>query len=102
MVRMPKRAQVRMTRTAISPRLATSTERIGRGELMKRTVKSLHPVHGTRTGHRQLHRADREAKSEHVARVRRLDQAVVPQPRRAVVGIGLLVEHLAQLRLVRG
>src|SRR5665213_3816177 len=41
MVWIPSRAQVRITRSAISPRLAIRTERIGRGELRNRTMSRL-------------------------------------------------------------
>src|SRR3954453_20825050 len=100
MVRIPSRAQVRMTRSAISPRLAIRTERMGRGELSRGTVEILHPVDGADAGHRRLRGADREAQRQHLAGIGRVDQAVVPQPRRAIIWVGLVVEHLAQLLLV--
>src|SRR5260221_8632304 len=100
MVRMPSRAQVRMTRSAISPRLAMRTEPMGRGLKRSDTGKILHTIDGARAGDRRLHRADRETESEHVARVGGIDQAVVPESRRAVIGSGLFIEHLGQFLLM--
>src|ERR1043166_4333337 len=99
MVRTPSRAQVRMTRSAISPRLAIRTEPMGRGLKRNATRNILHAIDRPRAGDRRLHGADRKAKAEHVARVSGIDQTIVPQPRRAVIGIGPFVGHLAPILL---
>src|SRR5580692_8349843 len=102
MVRIPSRAQVRITRSAISPRLAIRTERIGRGELRNCTAGILHPVHGALAGRWWFHRTNRQTEREYIARVGRLDKAVIPEPRRAIIGVRLLVEHRAQFQLMLG
>src|SRR5262249_44853252 len=88
---MPRRRSVRMIRTAISPRLATST--------LSKIVTWSHPEDAV--GHR-LHRRladETERQAEHVARVAGLDDPVVPQPRRRVVRVTLAFVLITDRRL---
>jgi hypothetical protein len=72
---------VRMMRTAISPRLATST--------FVMVVMRSHPEDAVAgVGHRDTG-DDVEGEAEHVAGLRGLDHAVVPEPRGGVVGAAL-------------
>src|SRR5260221_14435987 len=100
MVRMPSRAQVRMTRSAISPRLAMRTEPMGRGLKRSDTGKILHTIDGARAGDRRLHRADRETESEHVARVGGSEQTGLPEARRGVKRNGAFIRKLAPILLL--
>src|SRR4051794_16765207 len=85
--RMPRRRNVRTTRTAISPRLATST--------VENTSAPLHPEDAVGDRAEGGVRARRQSQAEHVARLERVDDAVVPQPRRRVVGVPLPLVLLA-------
>ncbi len=63
-----ERLQVRMMRTAISPRLAIRRE----------PIIASHPVDGSVFGQVDLAGGQRQAKPKHVAGLPRLDDAVVP------------------------
>src|SRR5690606_21587894 len=107
------RRSVRMIRTAISPRLATSTaggspvRQAGacpRGpvvvivNLSSDTVGS-HPEDAVAHGLQRCAAGGRQAQAEHGAGVRGVDHAVVPQPGGGVVGFALLLVLLADGRL---
>src|SRR5277367_3323616 len=79
---MPSRRQVRMMRTAISPRLATSRE----------PIIASHPVDGSMFGQVDLARSQREAETHHVPRLPRLDDSVVPEPGGRIIGRALGLE----------
>src|SRR6185369_6619256 len=93
-VAMPRRRQVAAMRQAISPRLAMRILRIFRA--LAETIR-LHPEHAEarRLGRHAV--GQRKAQPQHVACLRRLDDAVVPQPRRGIVGIALALVLLARL-----
>src|ERR1700754_804419 len=80
--RIPIARSVRMTRTAISPRLAI------------RTVSKLtpsHPEHAVGDGLERSLSDNRKRKTENSSGVSRVDDAIVPQPRRRVVGVALVL-----------
>ncbi len=76
MVRIPRRLAVRITRQAISPRLAIRTEARRRVVMLSSHPEQAEP--GLR--HRRVE-AGREREAEHPARLLGQDDAVVPQPR---------------------
>src|SRR5579862_4955045 len=82
-VRMPSRRAVRKMRQAISPRFATSRV------LITAPLPRLHPEHAERRAlvRRVAHR--RERQRQHPPRVGGIDDAIVPQPRRRIVGMSL-------------
>src|SRR5690242_19060261 len=85
MLRRPAARQARMTRRAISPRLATRTE----WKVMSHPEEPETGLRGRDArGHLQAHREDSSG-------VDGVDDAVVPQPRGRVVGGALGVELLA-------
>src|SRR5277367_3062018 len=95
---MPSRRQVRMMRTAISPRLATRRE----------PIIASHPVDGSMFGQIDLARREGEAETQHVTGLPRLDDPVVPKSGGRVIGRALLLElrpglavDPVDLRLVR-
>src|SRR5882757_1408830 len=93
-VRSPMRLAVRMIRHAISPRLAIRS-------LSKRRVRDTsHPedAEARRLGCRRIQRS-RERKAQHGARIGRIDDAVVPNPRARVVRMALLFVLRADRRL---
>src|SRR5215813_15618364 len=66
-----------------------------------RTAPSLHPEHPElRLRDRRVERS-REGQPEHAARLLRRDDAVVPQPRRGVIGIALGLVAVADRLLER-
>src|SRR5215813_2525129 len=78
---------VRMTRQAISPRLAIRSVR------KRRYILLFIASHPEQAEFRRLDRRSgrsRQAKPQHEARVGGIDHAVVPQPRGGVIGIALL------------
>src|ERR1700752_3188281 len=78
---------VRMTRQAISPRLAIRSVRKRRYILF---VIASHPEQAEFCRFDRRVGRSRHAKPEHKARVGGIDHAVVPQPRGGVIGIALL------------
>src|SRR5258708_13186741 len=89
MVVSPRRRAVRAMRQTISPRLATSIRRI---------IGS-HPEHAEAGGSGFLGARQRECQSQNSAGVERVDDAVIPQPRRGVVRVSLPLELLSNGRL---
>ena len=87
-VAMPIARAVRITRSAISPRFATSsTSRSIARRISAGTLPTRRAVHRRRVRRRQRDR-------DHRARVARIDDAVVPQPRGREVRVALLVDLL--------
>src|SRR5690348_5828759 len=78
---MPSRRRVRITRTAISPRLATKTV----------SNISSHPEDAVGDRSQRGMRAYRKSKADTRSGVNRVDDAVVPQPRRRIVGVALVL-----------
>src|SRR3979490_879666 len=96
MVRSPKRRAVRKMRQAISPRLATR-----RLSITAPSALALHPEHAKvcRLLRRVAHR--RERQPQHAPRFDGVDHAIVPQPRRRIIGMSLALVLLAN-RLLEG
>src|SRR6201987_4290818 len=78
---MPSARSVRMTRTAISPRLATRT--------LRNTNESSHPEDAVADGGERRVARRRQGQPEDPPLVRRVDHPVVPQPRGGVVRVAL-------------
>src|SRR5690606_9395563 len=84
-VRAPRRFAVRMTRQAISPRLAM--------RIRSNTASPpLHPEHAEAGFPDRRVQRDGERQRQHVARLDRVDDAVVPEPRRGVERVALVLE----------
>src|SRR3954470_16129503 len=83
---------VRITRTAISPRLATSTVS---------NIRSSHPEDAVAELAQRRVGARGEGEPEHGAGLRWIDHAVVPEAGGGVVGMALLLVLLADRRLER-
>src|SRR6195952_2527890 len=112
--RMPISRRVRITRTAISPRFATSTvsnivSTPHRGSLRK-TTRTCWRKSPWRRSHPEDAVADvlegrvgarGQGQAEHGAGLRGVDHAVVPEPRRGVVGVALELVLVADRRLER-
>src|ERR1700716_3223415 len=96
MVRSPNRRAVRKMRQAISPRLATR-----RLSITAPSAPALHPEHAKvrRLLRRVAHRRQRQ--SQYAPRFEGIDHAVVPQPRRRIIGMSLALVLLAN-RLLEG
>src|ERR1700761_9771141 len=78
---MPSARSVRMTRTAISPRLATRT--------LRNTNESSHPEDAVANGGERRVARRGQRQPEDPPRIRRVDHPVVPQPRGRVVRVAL-------------
>src|SRR5882762_11096308 len=94
---MARRRAVRITRQAISPLLAM--------RILLNILGFLAALHPEDAEVGRLDRrveAGREGKAEHHAGLRRVDDAVVPEPRAGVVGVTLGLVLLQQRRLERG
>src|SRR2546430_5051542 len=89
-VRTPSRRAVRKMRQAIPPRLATR-----RLFITAPSPPALHPEHAKvrRLLRRVAHR--RERQPQHAPRFDGIDHAVVPQPRRGIIGMSLALVLLA-------
>src|SRR5687768_4396938 len=102
--RMPISRSVRITRTAISPRFATRTVSniyaTAPGQLSAPKAAAgtaafcteswgSHPEDAIANFLQRSVRAGRQGEAEHVARLRGVDDAVVPEPRRGVVRVTL-------------
>src|ERR1700738_3235772 len=100
MVRTPNRRAVRKIRQAISPRLATR-----RLLITAPSDLALHPEHAKvrRLLRRVAHR--RERQPQYAPRFDGIDHAIVPQPRRKIIGMSLalvlLANRLLECLLVR-
>src|SRR3954447_10075547 len=88
---MPRRRSVRVTRTAISPRLAIRT-------VENTAVARLHPEDAVADRLQRRVGADRQGEADHRPGVHRVDDAVVPEPSRGVVGVTLPLVLLADRR----
>src|SRR3954466_9686210 len=93
--RIPMARNVRMTRTAISPRLATRTV----SKVWE--VISSHPEDAVGHGLQRSLCNDRKCQADHRSGVGGIDDAVVPQPCRGVVRVALVLVLLADGRLER-
>src|SRR5262245_38902985 len=89
--RMPIARSVRMTRTAISPRLAIKT--------VSKFVMSSHPEHAVGNGLDRGLADDRKGQSQNGSGVGRVDDPVVPEPGRGVVGVALALVLRTDRRL---
>src|SRR3954464_369675 len=94
---------VRMTRQAISPRLAISSVPKRRYILL---VIASHPEQAELRRLDRRVRRGRQAEPKHQPRVGGIDHAVVPQPRGGVIGIALLLvlrpDRIAEFLLFLG
>src|SRR4051812_35226758 len=100
---MPIARSVRITRTAISPRLATSTVsniRSPPGTFGAESPES-HPEDAVAQLAERRVGARREGETEHGAGLRRVDDAVVPETGGGVVRVALVLVLLADRRLER-
>src|SRR3954465_1135600 len=100
---MPIVRSVRITRTAISPRLATSTVsniRSSPGTFGAESPQSHSEDAVTQLAERRV-RARREGETEHGAGLRRVDDAVVPEAGGGVVRVALVFVLVADRRLER-
>src|SRR3954465_5007075 len=100
---MPIVRSVRITRTAISPRLATSTVsniRSSPGTFGAESPES-HPEDAVAERAQRRVGARREGEPEHGAGLRGIDDAVVPEAGGGVVRVALVLVLLADRRLER-
>src|SRR5580658_1606637 len=94
-VRMPRRRAVRKIRQAISPRLATR-------RLLIKAAPLFVALHAEHAEARRLLRGvayRRQAKAQHAPGVTWVDDPIVPQPRRGIIGMPLALVLLADRAL---